>query len=93
MPTIESLFPIPPDRHSDGMEILDAIDLLYELKDNQYLLDCLDEVIGHVYFDHHENKAFRQGLTNISTVLRAYSNETVTGKLETAIALLENARD
>lgn len=78
------------DLHWKGMEILDSIDILYELRNNQFLLECLDQTIGHVYSDAGSEQ--RKRLTQISTVLAAYDNEKVTKKLETAIKLLKTAK-
>lgn len=69
--------------------ILDASDILGELQDNQYLLECLDRSINDAYF--RGDSQSREWLTKIQTVLYAYNNDRVTERLSTAIALLSEA--
>ena len=90
MPTNQTFSQIYSDLHWKGMEIPDSIDILCELRDNQFLLECLDQIIGDVYYDADSEQ--RKRLTQISTVLAAYDNEKVTKKLETAIKLLKTAK-
>ena len=87
MPTNQTFSQIPSGRQVQGMEILDTMDILHELRNNQFLLECLDRVIEDACFDADSEQ--RKRLTQIFTVLAAYDNEKVTKKLETAIALLE----
>ena len=69
--------------------ILDVSDILCELRENQYLLECLDHSLESAYFQ--GDSQAREWLTKIGTVLRAYDNDRVTERLSTAIALLSEA--
>lgn len=69
---------------------IQAMDILAELRERQFLLEVLDEVIGDAYFDADDDT--REGLTKISTVLRVYDNDRVTDSLKKAIAFLGNVR-
>ncbi len=72
------------------MPILDAMDILNEIREWQYLLDCLEQALRSVYFD--ADPETRAKLTEVSTVLRAYDNEKVIEKLTTAFEALDCAR-
>lgn len=67
-----------------------AMDILTELRENQYLLELLGCAIGDAYFDADDDT--RERLTKISTVLRAYDNDRVTDSLKKAIAILDEVR-
>ena len=71
--------------------INDATDILNELRDRQYLLECVAETIDHAW--HHGDRQSREWLVKISTVLSAYDNEKVTTQLSKAIHLLSESRD
>jgi hypothetical protein len=70
--------------------VCQAQDLLNELVEKQFLLECLDETLGHVYFD--ADSKTKKELTKISTVLRAYDNEKAVALISQAIQLLDDAR-
>lgn len=70
--------------------VIQAQDLLYELRRRQFLLECLDRAMSDVYFD--ADPEAKEGIENISTVLAAYDNEKAVNLISQALQLLEDAR-
>ena len=73
------------------MPILDAMDILTDLREWQYLLNCLEKTFDDAYCG--ANSETRAMLTKMTTVLRAYDNEKVIEKLTTALEALDYARE
>lgn len=70
--------------------IIQAQDLLNELKTNHYLLECVDRAISDAYFD--ADSSLKPEIEKIGTVLRAYDPEKAVTLISQAIQLLEDAR-
>jgi hypothetical protein len=69
--------------------VRDASDILNELRQNQYLLECLNHSLDEAYYE--ADPLAQEWLIKIGAVLRAYDNDRVTERLSTAIALLSEA--
>jgi hypothetical protein len=78
----------PKTKDSIGLTI-DAADILAELHDRQWLIDCIKLTMDTLYFD--TDSKLRDALDKIATVLYAYDNDRVTERLKTAITLLSEA--
>jgi hypothetical protein len=70
--------------------IMQAQDILSELKSQQYLLECLDRTIESAYTD--ADPCGREELTKMTTVLDAYDNGKAVTLISQAIQLLEEAK-
>lgn len=71
--------------------IAQAEDLLSEVIERQFVLECLRETINDIYFD--AGSETQKRLTNLSTLLRLYDNEFVTDSLSRATTLMDDVRN
>lgn len=78
----------PTSNTDNQSQIIDATDIIAQLRERQWLLKCLEMTIDHLYFG--SSPETRNALEKVSTVLSCYDHETVTERLEIAIALLSN---
>ena len=78
----------PTSNTDNQSQIIDATDIIAQLRERQWLLKCLEMTIDHLYFE--SSPETRNALEKVSTVLSCYDHDAVTERLEIAIALLSN---